>query len=65
MNPIGCLPPVPEYRLHLRTDNADLSALMGYGRQLGLIGDDAFRAFERYQKLVRKNLDYLEETRHS
>ena len=52
-----------EYRLHLRTDNADLR-LMDYGRGFGLIGDETYRAFERYKSLVRKNLDYLEDTRH-
>jgi tRNA uridine 5-carboxymethylaminomethyl modification enzyme len=51
-----------EYRLHLRTDNADLR-LMDYGRRLGLIGDQAFGAFERYKELVKKNLEHLERTR--
>ncbi len=53
-----------EYRLHLRTDNADLR-LIGFGRRVGLVGDDAYAAFERYQRLVSKNLDRLEETRDS
>jgi tRNA uridine 5-carboxymethylaminomethyl modification enzyme len=48
-----------EYRLHLRTDNADLR-LMGYGHKLGLIGDQAFSAFERYKALVEENLQHLE-----
>jgi len=51
-----------EYRLHLRTDNADLR-LPEYGRRLGLIGDDAYGAFEQYRALVAKNLDHLERTR--
>lgn len=48
-----------EYRLHLRTDNADLR-LMDQGRRLGLIADGAFRAFERYRAQVQRNLDRLE-----
>jgi tRNA uridine 5-carboxymethylaminomethyl modification enzyme len=51
-----------EYRLHLRTDNADLR-LLEYGRSLGLIGDETYRAFEEYRKLVAKNLQHLEQTR--
>ena len=51
-----------EYRLHLRTDNADLR-LLEYGRRLGLIGDDAYAAFERYKGLVENNLEHLERTR--
>ncbi len=53
-----------EYRLHLRTDNADLR-LIQFGRRIGLIGDDAFQAFERYRQLVEKNLAHLEKTRDS
>ena len=51
-----------EYRLHLRSDNADLR-LMAHGRRIGLIGDDSFAAFERYEKLVENNLEHLEKTR--
>src|SRR6202040_431476 len=42
-----------EYRLLLRSDNADLR-LMEQGRRMGLIGDEAFQAFEKYKVLVRK-----------
>jgi len=51
-----------EYRLHLRTDNADLR-LLEFGRCLGLIGDDAYAAYERYKRLVEANLRRLEATR--
>lgn len=52
-----------EYRLALRSDNADLR-LLSHGRRIGLIGDDAWAAFERYQALLKKNLTYLERARH-
>ncbi len=52
-----------EYRLHLRTDNADLR-LLEHGRRLGLIGDDVFRAFDKYKVLVEKNIAHLEKTRN-
>src|SRR5882724_7866158 len=51
-----------EYRLHLRTDNADLR-LLEFGRRLGLIPQEAYAAFERYKALVEKNLAHLEMTR--
>jgi tRNA uridine 5-carboxymethylaminomethyl modification enzyme len=51
-----------EYRLHLRTDNADLR-LLEHGRRIGLIGDEAWGAFERYRKLVDANLSHLQKTR--
>jgi len=37
-----------EFRLHLRIDNAD-ARLTPHGRRLGLIGDEAWAAFERKQ----------------
>ena len=40
-----------EYRLHLRSDNADLR-LMDRGRRFGLIPDDAYRAFSGYREAV-------------
>jgi tRNA uridine 5-carboxymethylaminomethyl modification enzyme len=51
-----------EYRLHLRTDNADLR-LLEYGHSLGLIPKDTYRLFEQYQLRVRENLEHLEKTR--
>ena len=51
-----------EYRLHLRTDNADLR-LIDYGRRLGLVGEEAYAVFERYKTLVTSNVEHMEETR--
>ncbi len=51
-----------EYRLHLRTDNADLR-LMDYGYRLGLLQDETYRAFSNYKALVERNLQHLERTR--
>ena len=51
-----------EYRLLLRTDNADLR-LLAVGRRIGLIGEPAYAAFERYRAQVEKNMRRLEDTR--
>ena len=51
-----------EYRLHLRSDNADLR-LLSYGHQIGLIDGAAYQAFERYRALVRTHLERLEKTK--
>jgi len=48
-----------EYRLLLRTDNADLR-LMEHGRRIGLVDKDTYAAFERYRDLVDKNIAQLE-----
>jgi tRNA uridine 5-carboxymethylaminomethyl modification enzyme len=50
-----------EHRLWLRSDNTDLR-LLHHGRRIGLIGDVAFEAFERYRALVEKNIARLEKT---
>ena len=44
-----------EYRLILRTDNADLR-LMALGHELGLIGDKIFKKFEAYRETVNRGL---------
>ncbi|MFA5975709.1 MAG: tRNA uridine-5-carboxymethylaminomethyl(34) synthesis enzyme MnmG [Elusimicrobiota bacterium] len=53
-----------EYRLMLRTDNADLR-LIAIGRRMGLIGESVYEAFERYRQLVDQSLSHLERTRDS
>jgi tRNA uridine 5-carboxymethylaminomethyl modification enzyme len=50
-----------EYRLLLRSDNADLR-LMEHGHQLGLISSTMFRKFELYRETVRQNVSGKEET---
>jgi tRNA uridine 5-carboxymethylaminomethyl modification enzyme len=53
-----------EFRLHLRIDNAD-QRLTPYGRELGLIGDDAWAAFEAKQRRLEALQAMLEATRLS
>lgn len=50
-----------EYRLLLRQDNADLR-LMDYARNLGLISDDRFKAFESYRKTITNEVLRLKQT---
>ena len=44
-----------EYRLILRSDNADIR-LCDYGHKLGLVSDDLFKKFSAYRELVNINL---------
>jgi len=61
----GCLEPYrmftsrAEYRLLLRTDNADLR-LTPRGRRIGLVGDDRWDRFERRRARFDANLDRLQ-----
>ncbi|MBT3341837.1 MAG: tRNA uridine-5-carboxymethylaminomethyl(34) synthesis enzyme MnmG [Gemmatimonadetes bacterium] len=48
-----------EYRLLLREDNADLR-LMGFGRDHGLIGDEAWNRFATKQRHTSQELERLE-----
>src|SRR5438270_6776144 len=51
-----------EFRSHLRIDNAD-RRLTAYGRRLGLITDDAWRAFEGKQQRLSTLQTKLENTK--
>ncbi len=50
-----------EYRLLLRTDNADLR-LLQHGHRIGLVSAHSFEAFQRYQALVQNTINRLEDT---
>ena len=50
-----------EYRLQLREDNADLR-LTALGRQLGLVDDARFAAFERKREAIERELQRLRST---
>ena len=51
-----------EYRLLLRSDNADLR-LLEHGHRIGLIAQPIYEAFERYERLIDENIKHLETTR--
>jgi tRNA uridine 5-carboxymethylaminomethyl modification enzyme len=47
-----------EYRLNLRTDNAD-QRLIRYGHQLGLIGEDDYQRFLEKQERIKEAMSFL------
>jgi tRNA uridine 5-carboxymethylaminomethyl modification enzyme len=51
-----------EYRLLLRVDNAD-RRLMGYGRELGLVPEDAWEGFRRKQDRIAEAMSFLKKNR--
>ncbi len=50
-----------EYRLLLRQDNADIR-LSKYGHELGLVSDEAYNRVVEKQKLVKEEIERLENT---
>ena len=63
----GCLEPYrmftsrAEHRLHFRIDNADLR-LTPRGREVGLVDDERWAAFEGRRRRLERNLESLERT---
>ncbi len=51
-----------EARLHLRIDNAD-RRLMPYGRELGLVGDEAWEEFRARRERISEVVSYLKKDR--
>ena len=51
-----------EARLHLRIDNAD-RRLMPYGRELGLVGDEAWEEFRARRERIAEVVSYLKKDR--
>ena len=51
-----------EFRLLLRVDNAD-RRLMGYGRDLGLVPDDAWAGFREKQDRIAKAMSFLKKNK--
>lgn len=51
-----------EYRLLLRVDNAD-RRLMGYGRELGLVPDDAWVGYGEKQARIAEAMSYLKKNK--
>jgi tRNA uridine 5-carboxymethylaminomethyl modification enzyme len=47
-----------EYRLNLRTDNAD-QRLIGYGYQLGLIGESDYQGFLEKRERIKEAISFL------